>query len=94
MASANDMSLLRRFSRLHARSFLYLQRRLIKVEQELEDIDNESIKQNLGYSSLNTIEHDLFPEREPKIDEAIPLLKQYGQSRCLSDYGKELICGH
>ena len=77
MASSNDFFLLRRFSVVTARSLLYLQHRIAKIERDLEYWDEYSKNEPVGKCSLDSIDYDELPERKILIDEITPLLQQY-----------------
>ena len=75
MASTNDFFMLRRYSALTARSLLYLQHQISKIENQLEDLDTKST--HAPISGLDSFDHDPFPEREQLVSALIPLLQQY-----------------
>ena len=83
MASSQDFFLLRRYSALAARSLLYLQHRIAKIEIELTNLDEKSMMNQDGYAGIDTIDHDTEPGRQILIDQALPLLQQYCTSKVL-----------
>ena len=77
MASSRDFFLLRRYGNLTARSLLFLQHQIARIEMELESLDSESRSRNPGESHLDSFELDEFPKRQKLIDDLIPLLQAY-----------------
>ncbi len=79
MASSGEFFLLRRYSGLTARSLLYLQHRITKIEKSLSELDEQSKWEPDGYAGIDTIDHDTQPARQKLIDDALPVLQRYCQ---------------
>src|SRR5436190_4722652 len=81
MASSEDFLVLRRFGELNARAMLLMQDRIARKEELLMRVDDEARRgpDDLGDSS--SLRHEPQKEREKLVDELIPMLQQYSESR-------------
>jgi hypothetical protein len=72
----------RRFSRLSARNLLNLQSQLISIENELENLDQESRKLplDIGLRRWETFEHQLKDPLKKLYDELEDKMKSYRES--------------
>ena len=77
MASSSGFFLLRRYSKLAARSLLDLQHELAKIEIRLTELDDLSVPKADGSPGIDSIEYDTPSEREHLIQKSTKLLQQY-----------------
>ena len=81
MASApEDFCLFRRYSTVTTRTLLYLQHQIAKIEAKLDEIDERSMKEELGHSYLDNLDYDPFSDRTKLLAEIGPLLQKYCRS--------------
>ena len=84
-ASDDDFFVLRRFGDLSARVLLRLQDRIVKLEEDLQNIDHMCLEN--GYNN-GTFRYDPIGERQLLLDELTSRLEQY-RTYCHFEQGAE-----
>ncbi|GAB1311867.1 hypothetical protein MFIFM68171_02077 [Madurella fahalii] len=78
LSSDDDFFVLRRFDQLHARVLLVLQDNLVKIEEDIDELDQQPIACNASGAGGGTIRQDL-PERKELLDSAHKKLREYDE---------------
>lgn len=87
MASEDDFFIIRRFQNLNARTILWMQDRIVQIEDRIKEIDKEvedaEMSKQLRNNSLRWDKHNM-PERHVLMGELSSLLHHYSEaSSCL-----------
>lgn len=81
MASSHDFFVLRRYSKESARCLLRLQHEIAKISKTLDDLDEYSRAQPVGFGGCDSFDDDKFPDRIKIIEYMEGLLQRYCKLR-------------
>lgn len=79
MASSEDFFILRRFGSLNARVLLLMQDRIVELERDLHDIDEEARRAPDEMADSSTLRDDPQEQRLATLDKLIPILREYSK---------------
>ncbi|KAK0644301.1 hypothetical protein B0T16DRAFT_460373 [Cercophora newfieldiana] len=79
MASSEDFLILRRFRKVNTRALLYLQNKVARLEEDLDNIDASARQMPDEFADSGTFRGDPLAARTATMERAIPLLQQYNE---------------